>query len=318
MWGSIPPQPGTINYIEGQAAIGTQTLNGNAAGSAKLEPGQTLATQNGRAEILLTPGIFLRLDSHSAAQMVSPDLTNTEVTLQKGRAMVEVDYIRPENNIRITENGTPVQLRKKGLYDIDVDHNVIRVFDGEAEVLAGNQRIEVKKDHELNLAAGAPLKTHKFDKKEFADDFYNWGSLRSSYLADANVTAARGYAGGTGWAPTMWYGTGWYWNPWFTAYTFIPGDGFFYDPFGWGFYSPFYAPYIYGGFYGGGFYRHFGPGYVPPRYLTTIRATGGYTGAFHNGTSVTGFSRGGFSAGGGFRGTPGGFGGGFHGGGGRR
>ena len=36
-----------------------------------------------------------------------------------------------------------------------------------------------------------------------------------------------------------WYGAGWYWDPCFGAYTFIPGDGIFYSPFGWGFYPPF-------------------------------------------------------------------------------
>src|SRR5258707_6533850 len=56
-----------------------------------------------------------------------------------------------------------------------------------------------------------------------------------------------------------WYGGGWYWSPWFGAYTFIPGDGIFYSPFGWGFYSP-RVVYRVPGFYGG-YYRHFGPGY---------------------------------------------------------
>ena len=29
-WGSLPPQPGTINYVEGQASIGGQTLGENS------------------------------------------------------------------------------------------------------------------------------------------------------------------------------------------------------------------------------------------------------------------------------------------------
>ena len=88
------------------------------------------------------------------------------------------------------------------------------------------------------------------------DDFYRWASLRSSYLADANVDAAEAYAGSGGWRPGSWYGDGWYWDPWFDAYTFLPGDGIFFDPFGWGFYSPWCAPYFgfgYGGWGGAGF-----------------------------------------------------------------
>jgi hypothetical protein len=76
-WGSGPPQPGTINYIEGQVSIGVQALTENSVGSAKLAAGQSLSTQSGRAEILLTPGIILRVNNNSSIQMVSPGLADT-------------------------------------------------------------------------------------------------------------------------------------------------------------------------------------------------------------------------------------------------
>jgi hypothetical protein len=303
-WSSIPPQPGTVNYIEGQAAIGAQSLTEKSVGSAKLDAGQSLSTANGRAEILLTPGIFLRLDDHSALQMISPGLADTIMTLEKGRAMVEVATIRPENNVRIGEDGSSVQLLKAGLYDFDANRGEIRVFDGKALVQVADQRIEVKGGHELTLNSAEKLKSRKFDKKASTDDFYRWASLRSSYLAEANVDAARSYAGAPGWAAGSWYangwyGNGWYWDPWFSAYTFIPGDGIFYDPFGWGFYSPwmvFGAPYF--GFGYGGYYHHFGPGYHP-RFAAGGRSPG-FVGHAYNVPrgSIGGFGRGsGFSGG---------------------
>src|ERR1700677_3628349 len=78
MWGDPnPAQPGTLNYIEGVAYIGQQRLNPNSVGGTQLQAGQSLMTQDGRAEILLTPGIFLRVDRQSAIQMESPDISNT-------------------------------------------------------------------------------------------------------------------------------------------------------------------------------------------------------------------------------------------------
>ena len=338
VWGSVPPQPGTVNYVEGQAAIGAQALTDKSVGSAKLAAGQSLSTQDGRAEILLTPGIFLRVGDHSSLQMISPGLADTIMALQKGRAMIEVADIRPENNVRIAVNGSSTQLQKPGLYDFDADRGLIRVFDGKAVVQAGGRQIEVKSGRQLNLNAAGKLKAQKFDKKAYMDDFYRWASLRSSYLADANVDAARTYAGGGGWYPGGWYGYGWYWDPWFDAYTFIPGDGIFFDPFGWGFYSPgfvFGAPYFgYG--YGGGRYHHFGPGYHPgqtagghspgtPGHAYSVRG-GGFGSASRSGFGGGGFrggggggiraGGGGFRAGGGGGGFHGGGGGGFHGGGG--
>jgi hypothetical protein len=209
VWGSIPPQPGTVNYIEGQATIGVQPLTEQSVGSAKLAAGQSISTENGRAEILLTPGIFLRLDHNSSLQMISPGLADTIMTLEKGRAVVEVADIHRENNIRISDNDASAQLLKAGLYDFDADHSVIRVFDGKALVQVAGQNVEVKSGHQLTLNAAGRLKAQKFDKKASMDDFYRWASLRSSYLAEANVDAARRYAGLPGFAAGGWYANGW-------------------------------------------------------------------------------------------------------------
>jgi len=273
-WASIPPHPGTINYIEGQAAISSQALTEKSVGSVKLQEGQTLSTEDGKAEVLLTPGIFLRVGDHSSLQMISPGLADTVMTLKRGRAFVEVADIRPENNVRIGEDGSSTQLQKAGLYGFDADRGAVRVFDGKAVVQTDDKQIEVKGGHEITLNAAGKLKAQKFDKKASMDDFDRWASLRSSYLAEANVDQARRYAGPPGFGAggcyaNGWYGNGWYWDPGFDAYTFIPGDGIFYDPFGWGFYSPFMAfgaPYFgYDFGYGrGGYYHHFGPGYRRP------------------------------------------------------
>jgi hypothetical protein len=331
--------PGALNYVEGQASIGAEALDSKSVGSAQLQTGQELTTEDGKAEILLTPGVFLRVGSNSAVKMISPSLANTQIALEKGHAMVEVAEIHPENDIRISADGATTTLLKTGLYDFDLRQSEMRVFDGNASVLEGDQHTTVKGGHEIRLNySGAKLKAQKFDKKQYQDgDLYRWSSLRSAYLAEANVNAAGLYAE-NGWGPwgPGWWGAGWYWDPWFDAFTFIPGDGIFYSPFGWGFYSPWWvyqAPlfgygYGYGYGYGrpiiGPYYHHFnpdvrnwGPG---PHYAEggnysrgIYRGPGAAAGGgFHSGPRA--MSRGfGGVGGGGFHG--GGFhGGGFHGG----
>jgi hypothetical protein len=277
--------PGTLNYVEGNADLGSQALNSKSVGSAELQPGQTLDTGNGQAEVLLTPGVFLRIGRDSSVQMISPDLTNTEVALTKGQAMVEVDEIHPQNDIHVMVDGTKARIEKTGLYAFDANQNEVRVFDGEAVVQEGDKDIKVKAGHELTVAPGASQKTEKFDKKAFEDsELYRWSSLRSAYLAEANADQARVYYVNGGFGPG-WWGAGWYWNPWFAAYTFIPGDGIFYSPFGWGFYSPLLA-YRAPGFYGH-YYRDFAsyrPHYVnSPGYAHGIYHGPGSVGAFHSG-----------------------------------
>src|SRR5712664_2935933 len=78
-FGANPARPGSLNYVEGQASISGQPLDSKAIGSAELQPGQSLDTQTGKAEILLTPGAFLRLGDNSSVTMISPSLTDPEM-----------------------------------------------------------------------------------------------------------------------------------------------------------------------------------------------------------------------------------------------
>jgi hypothetical protein len=270
---SHPARPGSINYVEGQASIGTEALNPSAVGSIELNKGQSLTTQAGKVEILLTPGIFLRVADNSSVKMISPDLANTEVELDKGRAMVEVLDIRKENNIRIDQNDVTTQLLKNGLYDFDADHKQIRVFKGTGQVHTKGQNIKLTGEREFALDGGK-LKAQTFDTRQYEDDFFRWSALRSGYLSEATVDQARLYIGpGPTWYGPGWYGTGWYWDPWFGVWTFIPEGGIFYSPFGWGFYSPIFvyrSPFFFYGYYGhqphyfNEFHYPYGHGFEPP------------------------------------------------------
>ena len=323
--------PGTLNYIEGKASIGSEALNAKSIGSAELQPGQTLTTDTGKAEVLLTPGVFLRVGNDSSVKMISPSLTDTEVAIQQGNAIVEVDEIHKQNDLSFTANGTTTRLLKTGLYDFNLRQDEFRVFDGKASVENEAKRVAVKGGHEVELNPSQPLKTQKFNKKQYEEgDLYRWSSLRSAYMAEANVNAAGLYAE-NGWGPwgPGWWGAGWYWDPWFDGFTFIPGDGIFYSPFGWGFYSPWLvydAPYY--GYLNRPYYHHFttevrnwGPGghYVEGRnYAGGIYRGPGSAHAegFHSGPAMGTRGFHGFR-GGGFRGAEpraGGFhSGGFHG-----
>jgi hypothetical protein len=291
--------PGTVNYVEGNVTLGDQALNAKAVGSETVEPGQTLVTNNGKAEMLLTPGVFVRLGDNSAVELVSGDLTNTQVRLDRGSAMIEVDELHKENNLRVADNGAMTRLAKTGIYEFDADHAQMMVFKGEAEVQEGDQHQKVKGGHEVNLTADK-LKSTSFDKDKYENsDLYRFSSLRSQYIGEASADAAQVYVGSP-WAP------GWFWDPWFSAYTFFPGAGFMYSPFGfgWGFYSPAFVGY-YGaplyyrhGFAAGGRYGnvHAVPYRGVPNHAVMGHAShfGVMGGAFHGGMA------GSFHAGGGF------------------
>jgi hypothetical protein len=333
-----PANPGTINYIEGQASIGNRPIAENQAGTAMLQANQTLTTDSGKVEVLLTPGVFARVGDDSSVEMISPNLTRTELAVRRGNAMVEVAEILPQNDLLFDEDGATVKLQKTGLYDFDAADGQFRVFNGQATVQDGDEHAKVKGGHEVSFSS-PKLKSENFNKKQFeSSDLYKWSSLRSAYLAEANVNEAPVYLDGGlgGWYGPGWMGADWYWDPWFDCYTFVPGDGIFYSPFGWGFYPPYLA-YEAPIYFGGHFPHRFDPyasQWGPGRhYVPTIRG-GGFGNGFHPTTGLhgtmtprntlgSGAFRGMPPAGsfhgpvGGFRGAAGGFhGGGFRGGGG--
>jgi hypothetical protein len=257
--------------------------------------------------MLLTPGVFLRLGSNSSVRMVSPGLTDTRVELLKGEAMVEAADVYKQNNIRVIEDGMPTTVDKKGLYRFDADHNTVAVLDGKATVQDNDKSVDVKSGHEVNL--NGPPKAQKFDKNqaEGQDQLYAWSSVRSQYLSDASAASARTYfVNGGGF-----YGPGWYWSPYWDMYSFIPGDGIFYSPFGFGYYSPFaayyYAPVFVGrGFYGrpvaGGIRAGITPGHATvvrtPHAVSGFRGGAGFRGSVAGPRMGGGFAHmGGFAGG---------------------
>ena len=229
-------RPGTLNYVEGQVRIGPKELGSADMGKTEVGPGQTVQTGAGKAEILLTPGTFLRLGSNSSVRMISPGLTETRVQVVNGRAMVESTALSKQSDIRIAQNGALTRVLKDGVYEFDADRANVRVFDGKAEVMQDDQKVDLKKGREAELTSG-PLKADKFDRKASEDDLYKWSSARSEYLAEANAASVRAYVVNP---VSPWYGSGWYWNPWYSTWSFMPGNGLFYSPFGYGFYSPRY------------------------------------------------------------------------------
>jgi hypothetical protein len=262
---------GVVHYVEGDAFIGDKDVDMKFGQFPNIPEGQTFHTDAGRAEILLTPGSFLRIGENSEIRMVSTHLSDTRVELLKGEIAVEsVDSNKDSasaavkgNLISIIYQGTTTSLLKPGLYQFTADPARVRVYEGEVSVKSGADTLELKKGKEAGL--NNALLAEKFDPK-VGDELIRWSSRRSGYLAMANVNAARSLSSD----PSLWsnylgsgYGMGgWAFNPLFGMYSFVPFGGIGYSPFGYGFYSPdsiFYSPFGFG--YPLGYYGGYGYGY---------------------------------------------------------
>ena len=182
-----PARPGTVNYVDGSAFLDGSRINSQSIGQAELDAGQVLTTQEGKAEILLTPGIFLRVGEHSAIKMISPEITPTIVEVQRGRAAIEVDEIYKQNDLEVVVGGVTTCIAKKGYYEFRASQPSVLVYKGEARVDEGDGRYrKVKGGHELALAEDAVSKPTRLNAEDARDSLFQWSSLRSQYLSEAN------------------------------------------------------------------------------------------------------------------------------------
>src|SRR6185312_6831270 len=84
-----PSHSGTVNYFDGDVSIDGTKLVTQAARFSDMKDQSTLKTGLGRAEILLTPGVILRVAENSSVKMLDNRLMSTRVELLSGTAMLE-------------------------------------------------------------------------------------------------------------------------------------------------------------------------------------------------------------------------------------
>src|SRR5438105_10942371 len=79
---------GVIHFAEGPVFIDDQPLEQKFGTFPSIKEGSTLRTEQGRAEILLTPGVFLRIDENTSIRMISSSLMDTRLELLQGSVIL--------------------------------------------------------------------------------------------------------------------------------------------------------------------------------------------------------------------------------------
>jgi len=268
---------GTVHYFEGDVSVDGAPVQAKTGRFTEIKEQGVLRTGLGRAEILLTPGVFLRVGENSAIKLLDNRLVSTRVDLMSGSFAIESDDPQmslKDSPVTLTYKDYDIRVVKFGLVEISTDPALLKVYKGEALVQTADSNARVKEGHELPFSAA--LLTEKFNDK-VGDDLYLWSRDRSQSLSAASMASARsvntglngggyGYlSSGLGVGPGAWNG-GWYFNPYLGMYTFLSGGDMFLNAFGYGFFSPYtiynyYSPSTY--WYGGG----------GPRGATTIGRT---------------------------------------------
>ena len=182
------------------------------------------------AEILLSPGSFLRLGKASELTLETEGTPEIRATLLKGEALVEV--LDADAALTMEQNGITTILWNPGLYEFNEKQSLIAIYAGQARLN--------KADKQLTASAGFGVRTRRFlvfpTRPDPGNALFLWSRSRSQQLSSESRVSAQENNGARSIGPQ------WHWDPWSGSYTFLSASGFVTGPFGWPYFSPGYAP----------------------------------------------------------------------------
>jgi hypothetical protein len=252
----ISARAGGINAITGQADV-------HGKGESEwqmlsitddLDSGDRVRTANdGRVEILLNPGSYLRVGGDSEVELLNNALDNLEVRLLRGTAIVEATGADGlELNINISTPHTKLAIVRQGLYRLNVIPNdATELIVRKGRVILSDSHTKVKGGNKVVFSAtNVSVAKLTKEEKKVQEDVENWSKQRAEILAKANrrindrmMTSA--FASFRDWDPFSRSAGLWFYNRAAGCYTFLP---FYYgwgSPYGNSYSTSIYSPWGY-------------------------------------------------------------------------
>src|SRR5262245_7856460 len=171
----VSVKAGLVNHVQGPA---------NVVEMEQVRQGRSITTaDNGYAEVLLTPGSFLRVGENSAVVLDDVDLESVSLRVLRGPAVIEVVDINKKFPIKVTTGELTTKIIGTGIY---------RFEDGLATVLDGKLQTS---DSKLTYEKGWQVflkdnyRARKIGKVQTTSlDVYS--QARSQTISSANASLA--------------------------------------------------------------------------------------------------------------------------------
>jgi hypothetical protein len=185
----ISTHSGIVHFLEGGVFLDNQLLESRLGKYPAIPKGSELRTEDGRAEVLLTPGVFLRMGDHSAIRMVANDLGDTQVQLAAGAVIVDSGEPNADTSVTLIYRDWRVHFLEKGIYRVDSDPARLMVREGSAEAFEAAAGTPVHVESGFSLPFAGVLVSQRSGVEPF-DALSDWSKGRGqSIVADNSVTA---------------------------------------------------------------------------------------------------------------------------------
>lgn len=235
----ISAKAGGVNYVEGKVVVArANKRSGYLLKGDTVEVGDKVSTgADGKTEILLNPGSYIRLAENSTFEFSTTSLDDLQLKLSGGSAMFEV-IADDEFRIAVNTPKAKFVIVTSGVYRVSVlgdGTGKIAVWKGKAQI--GDVNASEIKGGKAAVVSGNQVAIEKFDRDE-KTALELWSKTRAKDLARVNSRLQRedvrnslisGF-GASRWNMYNSFGL-WVFEPSFGSYCFLP--------FGYGWGSPY-------------------------------------------------------------------------------
>ena len=184
---TISARAGTINYQQGAVYVDDQRVHATYGDTPpfQMKNGQRLRIDNGRVELLLGSGVYLRMLGPSSIRMQETQLADTRVLVEDGSALIEVAGMNKGAQLRVICGEGTTEIKRDGSYRFDAPFEAmtgtVRIYSGDAAVEREGIAVKGRSGLAVDLAGG--LEVSKFDLKD-GDALQAWAARRSQRRID--------------------------------------------------------------------------------------------------------------------------------------
>jgi len=185
----ISTRSGIIHFFEGSVYLNNQPLESHPGRFSSIPQGAELRTAEGRAEVLLTPSVFLRLGERTTIRMLANELSNTRVELVAGSAVVDAAEPVSGQSVTLIYKNWSVRFLEEGVYRIESDPPRLWVLQGKSEVSAAGHEQAQSVEQGMNLPL-APVLVPDRSIDPPRDTLSAWAEGRQQSISADNAIAA--------------------------------------------------------------------------------------------------------------------------------
>jgi hypothetical protein len=185
----ISTRSGVVHFFEGAVYLGDQPLQLHPGKFESIPQGGELRTEQGRAEVLLTPGVIVRIGERSAIRMVANALSDTRVELLRGSLILDSSEPNSAKSVTLIYKTWNVRFLEQGSYRIDSAPPRLWVLQGKAKVTANNNKDAPAVGQGMDLPLAVVLVPEKSADPPH-DALNTWAEGRQQSISADNAIAA--------------------------------------------------------------------------------------------------------------------------------